>query len=100
VLIARPALIDLEVLEPNTGSDPEAMTYIASTRSAKLYVELYDSDSGEILLRATDREQVDQIEGVEVPSFATRSDDAQRLLEHWADLFVSEIDAALGKTDD
>ena len=99
-LIVRPSLIELDVLEPHTGSDPDSITYTVAVGSAKLYFELYDSESGEVLLRAADRRPVNQIEGVEISSFTTNTDDAKQLLEHWADLFVDEINAALGNTND
>ena len=84
VLLVRPALVDLEILRPDTQSDPSSMAFTASTGSTKLYVELYDSESSEILARAADRRQVNQIGDVEVSSFSIDSDDARRLLEHWA----------------
>ncbi len=100
VLLVRPALIDLEITAPDTQSDPSSMTFTASAGSVTLYVELYDSESSEILARAVDRRQVNHIGGVEVTSFSTNSDDARRLLDHWAELLVSEINRAHGKTGD
>lgn len=100
VLLLRPALVDLDVLATHAGSDPNSTVYTASIGNAKLYVELYDSESSEILLRAADHGQIGQIGGAEVSSFDTQSDDVRELLEHWADLILGEIDAALGKTDD
>jgi hypothetical protein len=98
VLLVRPALIDLEILEPDTESDVSSMAFTTSTGSVKLYVELYDAESSEILARAADRRQVNHIGDVEVSSFVTNSDDARRLLKHWAGLLIDEINAAHGKT--
>jgi hypothetical protein len=74
------------------------MTFTTSTGSVTLYVELYDAESSEILARAVDRRQANHIGGVEVSSFSTNSDDARRLLKHWASLLIDELNATHGKT--
>jgi len=94
VLLVRPALIDLEIFEPDASS----MTFTVSTNSVKLYVELYDAESSEILARAADRIQANHIGDVEVSSFVTNSDDTRRLLKHWAGRLVGELNALHGKT--
>jgi hypothetical protein len=99
VLLVRPALIDLEIIDPDTESDESAIAFTASAGSVTLYVELYDAESSEILARAVDRRQAKQIGGVGISSFSTNSDDARRLLNHWSDLLVSELNKAHGKTD-
>jgi hypothetical protein len=98
VLLVRPALIDLEIIAPDTQSDESSMTFTTSTGSVTLYVELYDAESSEILARAVDRRQANHIGGVEVSSFSTNSDDARRLLKHWASLLIDELNATHGKT--
>jgi hypothetical protein len=98
VLLVRPALIDLEIIEPDTQSDESSMTFTTSTGSVTLYLELYDAESSQILARAADRRQANHIGDVEVSSFITNSDDARRLLKHWASLLIDELNAAHGKT--
>ncbi|MBW2541803.1 MAG: DUF3313 family protein, partial [Deltaproteobacteria bacterium] len=92
VLLVRPALIDLEVLEPVTQSEENGIAFKASTGSAILYVELYDAESSEILARAVDREQINHIGDIEIASISAGSDDTRRLLNHWADLIVGELE--------
>ena len=55
VLLIRPALIDLEITAPDIPVAGRVTQYVASAGAATLYIELYDSVSGEILARAIDR---------------------------------------------
>jgi hypothetical protein len=98
VLLVRPALVDLEILEPDTGSDASSMAFTTFTGSVKLYVDLYDAESSEILARAVDHRQANHIGDVEVSSFVTNSDDTRRLLKHWAGRLIDELNAVHGKT--
>jgi hypothetical protein len=100
VLLVRPAIIDLDITAPDTGSDVSSITFTASAGSMALYVELYDSVSNEILARAVDRRAARHIGDVEETSFGTNKDDARRLMEHWADLLVSKLDEVHGKKSD
>jgi len=98
VLLVRPAIINLDIVAPDTESDVTSMTYTADAGSMELYVEFYDSESNEILARAIDYSQVNHIPGAVATSFVTNSADAERLLQHWADLLVSRLDEVHGKT--
>jgi hypothetical protein len=100
VLIIRPSLVDLEIGTPDTQSDVKSTTFTTSTGSVNLYLELFDSESSEILARAVERRPVDPTGDVEVPSFSTDSDDARRLLKQWGEILISELNATLGKADD
>jgi hypothetical protein len=55
VLVLRPAIIDLDVSAPDVRSAGRSRTYSASGGAATLYIELFDSLSGDIIGRATDR---------------------------------------------
>ena len=100
VLLVRPAIIDLDIAAPDTMSDVSSVTFTASAGSMALYVELYDSVSNEILARAVDRRAARHIGDVEITSISTNTDDARRLMEHWADLLVSKLDEVHGKQSD
>jgi len=100
VLLIRPAIVNLEIVAPDTQQDESSITFMTSASSMELYVEFYDSESNEILARAADRKQASHIGGVEVTPFSTDSDDARRLLKHWADLLVSKLDEIHGKKSD
>jgi hypothetical protein len=48
VLLIRPAIIDLVATAPDTRSPGRSYTFVDSAGAATLYIELYDSVSGEI----------------------------------------------------
>ncbi len=99
VLLVRPAIIDLDIVAPDTDTmdDVDSVTFTASAGSMTLYVELYDSVSNEILARALDRRAARHIGDVEETSISSNLDDARRLLKHWADLLVTKLDEYHGK---
>ncbi len=56
VLLIRAAIIDLDVTAPDTQSAGRSRTYTASSGAATMYIELFDSVSGQIIGRAADRQ--------------------------------------------
>ena len=57
VLLLRPAIVELDVTAPDTGRQPGRMrTFVTSAGSATLFLEIYDSVSGQILARVLDRQ--------------------------------------------
>lgn len=58
VLILHPAIIDLDITPPDIPVPGRSTTYVASAGAATLYLELYDSVSGEILARVVDRQRM------------------------------------------
>lgn len=85
VLLIRPAIIDLDVSAPDVGTAGRSRTFTAETGSATLYIELYDSVSGQILGRAADRQLI-RSPGNHL-TWSTRASntaDARRLFRSWA----------------
>lgn len=88
VLILRPAIVDLDVAAPDVRSAGRSRTYTANSGAATLYLELFDSLSGDIVGRAADRR------GARSGSFATVSNrvtnraDARREFRVWADTLI------------
>ncbi len=90
VLLIRPAIIDLVVTAPDTMSPDEA-TFAASAGSETLYVELYDSVSSEILVRAIDRRS-DQGYGVaQMSSRVSNAAAERRMVKYWADALRKQL---------
>ncbi len=56
VLLLRPAIIDLDVTAPDLNRANRSHNFAASAGAATLFLELFDSVSGEILARAVDRQ--------------------------------------------
>jgi hypothetical protein len=94
VLLLRPAIIDLDVTAPDTRSAGRSRTFTASTGAATLYIELFDSVSGQIIGRAADRQAVRSGGGqMTWSNSVTNSADARRMVGRWADTLRTFLDS-------
>jgi hypothetical protein len=93
VLVVRPAIIDLDITAPDTRSAGRSRTFTSSTGAATLYIQLFDSVSGEILGRAADRQTIRSGGGtVSWSNSVTNSADARRMFGRWADRLIAFLD--------
>lgn len=87
VLLLRPAIIDLDVSAPERADPaPGGIYSAASAGQATLYLELYDSVTGQLLARAIDVEVAGARGYISVRNGATNRTDAEVMLKKWADL--------------
>ncbi len=92
VLISRPAIIDLDVTAPDVRMDTRSRAYSATTGSATLFIEMFDSLTGDLIGRAIDRRTAGR------SGFMTRSNrvsnraDARREFRVWADQLIEFLD--------
>ena len=94
VLLVRPAIIDLDITAPDTRTAGRSRTFTASTGAATLYIELFDSLSGDIIGRAADRQAVRRAGGmVSWSNSVTNTADARRMMGGWADNLVGFLNA-------
>ena len=94
VLLLRPAIIDLDITAPDTRTAGRSRTFTASTGAATLYIQLFDSLSGDIIGRAADRQAVRSGGGrVSWSNSVTNTADARRMMGRWADSLVGFLDA-------
>ena len=94
VLLIRAAIIDLDITAPDTMSAGRSRTFAASTGAATLYIELFDSVSGQIIGRAADRQAVRSAGGnVSWSNRVTNSADARRMFRGWADTLRGFLDS-------
>jgi len=99
VLLIRPAVIDLDATAPDVQTAGRVDTFVDSKGAATMFVELYDSVSGEILARAIDR-RADRSHGIMTWSNrATNRADARRILRTWAGWLREGMDEVHGKVD-
>lgn len=98
VLLVRPAIIDLDVTAPDLPSAGRSYNFAASAGAATLFLELYDSVSGEILARAIDRKADDRRGGVmQWTNSGTNRAAAKKALAEWANLLRQRLDEIHGK---
>ncbi len=97
VLLIRPALIDLEITAPDIAVAGRVTQYVASAGAATLYIELYDSVSGEILARAIDRRAMQDYGYARWANSVTNRADARRMFRRWAALLRNGMDEVRAK---
>jgi hypothetical protein len=93
VLLIRPAIIDLDVVAPDTNSMSRGATFTAETGSATLYIELYDSSTNQILGRAADRQTIRN--AGDIVTWSNRTTNragARRLFGEWAQALRTFLD--------
>jgi len=85
VLLIRAAIIDLDVTAPDTSTPGRSRTFTADSGAATLYIELYDSVSGQIIGRAIDRQAArNQGSTMRWTTRASNTTDARRVFRRWA----------------
>jgi len=92
VMILRPALIDLQITAPDIKTAGRSRTYVASAGAATLFLELYDSVSGEILARLVDRRNMQDYGHARWATSVSNRADANRLFTRWASLLRAGMD--------
>ena len=94
VLLLRPAIVDLDVTAPDTRTPGRVRTFASTAGAATLYIELFDSFSGDIVGRAADRQAVRQAGGrLSWSNSVTNNAEARRMFGRWADTLVGFLDA-------
>lgn len=98
VLVVHPAIVDLNVITPDTPLSRNARSMIASAGSMTLYMELLDSVTGDKLVRAIDN-KYDRT-ATSWRSNSSRNETAAReLLGEWASLLRQALDEARAAVD-
>ena len=94
VLLLRPAIIDLDITAPDTRAAGRSRTFTATTGAATLYIQLFDSYSGDIIGRAADRKSVRSAGGqISWSNSVTNNADARRMFGRWADTLIAFLDS-------
>jgi len=99
VLLLRPAIIDLDITAPDTRSAGRSRTFTASTGAATLYIQLFDSLSGDIIGRAADRRSARGSGHLTWSNSVTNSADARRMIGRWADQLIVFLDSHYVKAE-
>jgi hypothetical protein len=98
VLLVRPAIVDLDITAPDNMGAERSRTYSSSAGAATIYIELYDSVTGDILARAVDRKAARNVGGyMSYTNRVTNRADARRMLGSWAGLLRDRLDEFHGK---
>ena len=91
VLVVRPALYNLEVTAPDITTASRSHTYVTSAGSMTLYMELYDSVTGDIIAKVIDPQASDRGSFGFEANRVTNKAEADRILRKWAGLLRSHL---------
>ena len=98
VLIVRPAIINLNVNAPDVMSSGMSQTYTTTAGSMTLYLELYDSETDDLLAKAIDP-TYDRNSGY--MQWATKGSNraaGRRMMKPWAEVLRKGLDEAHAAT--
>jgi len=92
VLIVKPAIINLDVKAPDNRSATNVRTFSESAGEMTLYLELYDSVTGDLIAKALDP-QADRDRGyMQWQNRVTNRAAARRIMQTWADIMKDGLD--------
>jgi hypothetical protein len=98
VLLVRPSIVNLDITAPQTSRAANIRQQVRSAGEMTLYIELYDSVTGDLIAKALDR-QADR-ENSDVYTWANRASNraaADRILKGWAEILLNALNEANGR---
>lgn len=94
VLTVQPAIVNLDVTAPDLMEPGRTTTYIADDAGeATLQMELFDSESGELLARTQDRRHARPAGGARRANSVTNRAEADRVIRKWARALREGLDS-------
>ena len=95
VLLVRPAIINLDVNAPDRMSAGGSRTYTSTAGEMTLYIEIYDSVTGDLIAKALDRKMDTSRQGSYTwTNSVTNKAAAMRILGGWADILLDALNEA------
>jgi hypothetical protein len=95
VLLVRPAIINLDVNAPDTMGAGRSTTYTSTAGEMTLYIEIYDSVTGDLIAKALDRKADTSRQGYYTwTNSVTNSAAAKRILGGWASILLDALNEA------
>jgi hypothetical protein len=94
VLGVKSAIINLDIVAPDVSSPGITRTYSESAGEMTLYMELYDSVSGDLLAKALDRREDRRTGYFQWRNRVTNRAAANRILKVWAGVLKEGLDDA------
>jgi len=99
VLLIRPAIINLDVNAPDTMSAGRSRTYTTSAGEMTLYVEVYDSVTGDLMAKAVDRKTDNANSSFYTwTNSVTNKSAAGRIMRVWANILVNALNEAKARS--
>jgi Protein of unknown function (DUF3313) len=94
VLLLKPAIINLDVVAPDTMDANPGHSFSETTGEMTLYLELYDSLTDDLIAKALDRKIDRQTGYFQWQNHVTNRAAANRILQVWANVLKEGLDEA------
>ena len=98
VLIVRPAIVNLDVNAPDTRSVSNSKTYVESAGEMTLYLELYDSVTNDLIVKAMEAKADRQSSMFQWQTKGSNRQAAKKMLTDWADRLSNALNNAKDST--
>jgi len=99
VMTLVPQIVDLDVAAPDTRNNPGmSRSYVNQAGRMTLILEIYDSESGDLLAKGSHRQDAPQYTYMRWASSVSNTVEARRMLQKWADKLVKRLDEARKET--
>jgi hypothetical protein len=92
VMILRPAIIDLDVTAPDIPAAGRSRSFATSAGSARIYIEFFDSVTGQILARAADFQRARDNATFQWATSVSNRAEARRILRRWTGMLIDSLD--------
>lgn len=99
VLIIKPAIINLNITAPDVASPGNSRTFSESAGDMTLYLELYDSVTGDLIAKALDQQYDRQTGFIQWQNRVTNIAAAKRIMRKWANIMKDGLDEARSVND-
>lgn len=94
VLLIRPAIIDLDITAPDVRTTARSQSFTTSAGSMTLYLELVDSETGDLLAKALDRKADRDSGTMQWQTGPANRAAAIRIMRPWAQALREGLDEA------
>ena len=98
VLIVKPAIVDLDVVAPDVQRASRTKSYSESAGEMTLNLELFDSITGDKIVKATDRQRDYRRGYIQWRTSVSNRSDARRMMTSWAKALRTTLDEAKSAT--
>lgn len=92
VLLVTPAIIDLDIIAPDTRSANRSNSYSTSAGSMTLYMKLYDSETNDLLAKALDPTSDRDTGMMQWSTSVSNRSAAKRMMKPWAEALRAGLD--------
>jgi len=100
VLLIRPAIVNLDIVAPDTHSPGITQSYSETAGEMTLYMELYDSVTGDLIAKALDRKRDRRTGYFQWRNKVSNRAAANRILQVWAKVLKEGLEDAGVKSSD